>query len=359
MTVSTILDDLQALRAKAEGQLAAADDLDSIEAVRIEFLGRKGAISLLKRNLKDVAPEDRPKVGTEANAISEWLETELNQKKDALEVAALNQKLAGETIDITMPGVVQGQGGAHPITRMMDELAELFGRLGFTCLDDTACPEVETEYYNFDALNFPAHHPARDMQDTFYTDAGENVVLRSQTSNAQIRHMQKFKPPIRVISPGRVYRNEDVSRQKHVLFHQCEGLVVDKHITVAHLKGTLNHFIEEMFGLDDNGNPRATRFRTSYFPFTEPSMEMDVMYRRQINGEWKEDWLEILGCGMVDPNVLSEVGVDPEEYTGFAFGMGVERLAMLKYGIHNIRDFFINDQRFLRRHNWAGLSLFK
>lgn len=348
--VTDLLTQLDALQAEGLAKLADVNDLTALEDLRVAYLGRKGAINQLKRGLKDVPADERPAVGAKANAVSEALDTAITEKHDTLARAAMAERLQAETIDITMPGVVTPLGGAHPLTRMMDELTDIFGRMGFTCLDDTACPEVETEYYNFDALNFPASHPARDMQDTFYTDAGPKVVLRSQTSNAQIRHMEKHKPPIRVISPGRVFRNEDVSRKKHVLFHQCEGLVVAEGIHVGHLKGTLNTFITELFGLDSSGQPPKTRLRTSYFPFTEPSMEMDVWYERTINGETKADWLEILGCGMVDPNVLEEVGIDSERYTGFAFGMGVERLAMLKYGIHNIRAFYENDLRFLTTH---------
>lgn len=346
-TAPSLIEQLDSLQQSGLEELQSIDSLEALEALRVGYLGRKGQINQLKRGLKDVAAEDRPAVGAKANEVSATLDNAIEAKRDTLARAAMVEKLANETIDVTMPGVAIPAGGAHPITRMMDELTDIFARMGFTCLDDTACPEVETEYYNFDALNFPASHPARDMQDTFYTDAGEKVVLRSQTSNAQIRHMEKHKPPIRVISPGRVFRNEDVSRKKHVLFHQCEGLVVAEGIHVGHLKGVLNTFITELFGLDSKGQPRKTRLRTSYFPFTEPSMEMDVWYERTVNGETKADWLEILGCGMVDPNVLEEVGIDSERYTGFAFGMGVERLAMLKYGIHNIRAFYENDARFL------------
>lgn len=342
MTVSTLTDELHALKQTAQQAIDAADTADGIEVVRVEYLGRKGKINAIKRGLKDVSADDRPKIGALANEVSDALTVALDEKAFAFKHAALAEQLKAETIDVTMPGNYSVAGRAHPLTQMIEELVTIFHGMGFAVLDDNACPEVETEYFNFDALNFPADHPARDMQDTYYTDVAPNVVLRSQTSNAQIRHMQKNKPPIQVVSPGRVYRNEDVSRQKHVLFHQMEGMLVDKNITVAHLKGVLNEFIRQLFGEE-----RPTRFRTSYFPFTEPSMEMDVLYKRTIDGVEREDWMEILGCGMIDPNVLTEVGVDPNEYSGFAFGMGVERLAMLKYGIHNIRDFYTNDVRFL------------
>lgn len=345
MTVSTLFDELNRLEEQAQQAAEAADSMDAVDTVRVEYLGRKGKINGIKRGLKDVSPEERPKVGALANEISDKLTTMLDAKTFQFKQAALAEQLKAETIDVTMPGNVRFAGKAHPLTQMMEELVDIFHGMGFAVLDDNACPEVETEYFNFDALNFPADHPARDMQDTYYTNVGEKVVLRSQTSNAQIRHMAKNKPPIQVVSPGRVYRNEDVSRQKHVLFHQMEGMLVDKGVTVAHLKGVLNEFIKQLFGEE-----RPTRFRTSYFPFTEPSMEMDVLYKRTIDGVEREDWMEILGCGMIDPNVLEEVGIDPNEYSGFAFGMGVERLAMLKYGIHNIRDFYTNDVRFLERY---------
>jgi phenylalanyl-tRNA synthetase alpha chain len=237
----------------------------------------------------------------------------------------------------------------HPLSQITEDVCRLFEGMGFSVLDDNACPEVETEFFNFEALNFPADHPARDMQDTYYTEVASNVLLRSQTSNAQIRHMSQHKPPIRVIAPGRVYRNEEVSSRKYVLFHQIEGLYVDKNVTFADLKGTLNAFITELFG----GNERPTRFRPSYFPFTEPSAEVDVQCLFCQGDGCKvcghSGWLEILGAGMVHPNVLENCGIDSTVYQGFAFGMGVERLAMLRDAIDDIRIFYTNDQRFLKQ----------
>ncbi len=334
--------ELETLHQSAKAELNTANNVQAVDELRVKYLGRKGQINDIKRNLKDVSNEDRPIIGALANEVSNALQEQIEAKLDSLKEVEINTRIQSETLDVTMPGVFHRQGVLHPLTRMTEELSEMFRSMGFDVIDDNFCPEVETDYYNFDALNFPPNHPARDMQDTFYTDVDSHVLLRSQTSNSQIRYMEKNPLPVRVISPGRVYRNEDVSRQKNVLFHQLEGLLVDEDVTVSDLKGILQEFIKRLFGEE-----RPTRFRTSYFPFTEPSMEMDVLYKRTINGQTKEDWLEIMGCGMVDPNVLENCGIDAEKYTGFAFGMGIERLAMLKYNIHNIRDFYQNDLRFL------------
>lgn len=335
--------ELEALQGEAREALENAGNVQAVDDIRVQYLGRKGKINDIKRGLKDVSPEERPAIGALANEISDALEAQIEERLEALKQQEIQAKIAGETLDVTMPGVYLPQGVAHPLTRITEELCEIFRSMGFDVIDDNFCPEVETEYYNFDALNFPPDHPAKDMQDTFYTDVAPQVLLRSQTSNAQIRYMEGHDLPVRVVSPGRVYRNEDVSSKKNVLFHQIEGLLVDEDVTVADLKGVLQEFIKRLFGEE-----RPTRFRTSYFPFTEPSMEMDVLYSRMVNGQKKEEWLEIMGCGMVDPNVLANVGIDPERYTGFAFGMGIERLAMLKYNITNIRDFYTNDLRFLK-----------
>ena len=346
--MSTQLDlkhELQAMRDQAMAALESAESLQAVEDVRLQYLGRKGQINEIKRNLKDVSNDERPLIGALANEISDALTGKIDEKLAAFKTAEIEARIASEAIDVTMPGAAVRQGGIHPLTRITDEVTAIFTSMGFAVIDDNFCPEIETDYYNFDALNFPQNRPARDMQDTFYTDVAPQVLLRSQTSNAQIRYMEKNPLPVRVVSPGRVYRNEDVSSKKNVLFHQLEGLLVDEGVTVAHLKGVLQEFIKHLFGEE-----RPTRFRTSYFPFTEPSMEMDVLYKRTVNGQVKEDWLEIMGCGMVDPNVLTNCGIDAEKYTGFAFGMGIERLAMLKYGIHNIRDFYANDMRFLKAH---------
>ncbi len=340
--------ELEALRQEAEAALNAAMEKNAVEAVRIEYLGRKGRITAVMRSLKDVLAEERPVIGALANEIQEALAAQVEEKLAVLRQREIAEKLKSETIDVTMPGVYQPLGQVHPVTHVIQEISEIFLGMGFEVLDDAVCPEVETEYYNFEALNFPPHHPARDMQDTFFTDAGPQVLLRSQTSNAQIRYMEKHKPPLRVVAPGRVYRNEEVNSRKFVLFHQLEGLLVDEDVTFSDLKGVLHEFIRHFFG-----GERKTRFRASFFPFTEPSAEVDVECifcsgnGCQVCGQL--GWLEILGAGMVDPNVLENVGIDSERYTGFAFGMGIERLAMLKYQIQDIRLFYNNDLRFLKQ----------
>ncbi len=319
-----------------------------IEEVKNTYLSRKSELNNIKKNLKDLSNEDKRIVGSLSNQITKDIEEKLNEKYDFFYQKELNEKLEKERIDITLPGSYTPYGKVHPLTQTIDEIVEIFQGMGFSLVKNENSPEVETEYFNFDMLNTPKDHPARDMQDTFYTEVAKNVVLRSQTSGAQIHEMLTHTPPIRVIAPGRVYRKESVSARKNNLFHQIEGLIVDKDITFADLKGVMNEFLRLYFGA-----ARPTRFRSSFFPFTEPSAEVDVQC---IMCEGKgcrvcsgTGWLEILGCGMVDPNVLNNVGVDPEIYTGFAFGMGVERLAMLKWGIDDIRLFFNNDVRFLKQ----------
>ena len=319
-----------------------------IEEVRNTYLSRKSELNNIKKNLKDMSNEDKRIVGSMSNMITKDLEEKLNEKYQTFYQKELNEKLEKERIDITLPGSFVPYGNVHPLTQTIDEIVEIFQGMGFSLVHNENSPEVETEYFNFDMLNIPQDHPARDMQDTFYTKVADNVVLRSQTSGAQIHEMLNNKPPIRVISPGRVYRCESVSARKNNLFHQIEGLLVDKDITFADLKGIMNEFLRLYFGA-----ARPTRFRNSFFPFTEPSAEVDVQCImcegkgcRTCSGT---GWLEILGCGMVDPNVLRNVGIDPEVYSGFAFGMGVERLAMLKWAIDDIRLFFNNDARFLKQ----------
>lgn len=340
---------LKQLQTEAREALEKARTLDEVEALRIQFLGRKeGRLTGIKRGLKDIPESDRPAIGALANEVSDAIEALLETRLSELKRQAIEAQLVQEKLDVTMPGTYLPVGQRHPLTLVTDEVVEIFLGMGFSCIDDNVCPEVETEYYNFEALNFPADHPARDMQDTFYTDAGAQVLLRSQTSNAQIRYMEHHQPPIRVVAPGRVYRNEEVSSRKGVLFHQIEGLLVDDKTTFADLKGVLHEFVKRFFG-----GERPTRFRNSFFPFTEPSAEVDVQCIL-CNGQGcrtcgHHGWLEILGAGMVDPNVLKGVGIDPEQYQGFAFGMGVERLAMLKYSIRDLRMFYNNDVRFLRQ----------
>lgn len=319
-----------------------------IDEVRNTFLSRKSELNNIKKNLKDMSNDDKRIVGSMSNQITKDIEEKLNEKFQNFYQKELNEKLQKESIDVTLPGSFTPYGKVHPLTQTVDEIVEIFQGMGFSLVHNENSPEVETEYFNFDMLNIPKDHPARDMQDTFYTKVADNVCLRSQTSGAQIHEMLNSKPPIRVIAPGRVYRCESVSARKNNLFHQIEGLLVDKDITFADLKGVMNEFLRLYFG-----SARPTRFRNSFFPFTEPSAEVDVQC---IMCEGKgcricsgTGWLEILGSGMVDPNVLRGVGIDPEVYSGFAFGMGVERLAMLKWAIDDIRLFFNNDVRFLKQ----------
>ncbi len=350
---NTLLQDLNALGETAQAAVDAAGSTDALEALRVQYLGRKGQITGLLRGLKDVPAEERPAVGEQVNQLQQALAERIDAKLAALNSAEIAKRLESEAIDVTMPGVYRPMGSPHPLRLVTQQICEVFQGMGFTVMDDQACPEVETDYYNFDALNFPADHPARDMQDTYYTTAGPNVLLRSQTSNAQIRHMEKTKPPIRVISPGRVYRNEEVNARKFVLFHQLEGLLVDTDVTFGDLKGVIQEFIKLFFAEGDKIVERPTRFRASFFPFTEPSAEVDVQcIFCKGNGCTTcggRGWLEIMGCGMVDPNVLETVGIDSEKYTGFAFGMGIECLAILKYAVPDIRLFFNGDLRFLNQ----------
>ena len=339
---------LEKIHANALEAIAKINSTADIEEVRNAFLSRKSELNNIKKNLKDLSNDDKRIVGSLSNQITKDIEEKLNEKFQEFYKKELDEKLEKERIDITLPGSFKPFGKVHPLTQTVDEIVEIFQGMGFSLVHNENSPEVETEYFNFDMLNIPKDHPARDMQDTFYTQNASNVVLRSQTSGAQIHEMLTSKPPIRVISPGRVYRCESVSARKNNLFHQIEGLIVDKDITFADLKGVMNEFLRLYFGA-----ARPTRFRNSFFPFTEPSAEVDVQCImcegkgcRTCSGT---GWLEILGCGMVDPNVLRNVGIDPEVYTGFAFGMGVERLAMLKWAIDDIRLFFNNDARFLKQ----------
>ena len=339
---------LEKIYASANDDLSKAQTISDLDEIRAKYLSRKGEFNEIKKNLKNLSDEDKRIVGSLANEITRNLETSIQAKHDEFYKKELDEKLAKERIDVTLPGKFTPRGKVHPITSTTNEIVTSLQSLGFSVIPDALSPEVETEYFNFDMLNVPKDHPARDVQDTFYTLNAKNVVLRSQTSGAQIHVMEEQKPPIRVIAPGRVYRNENINARKYNFFHQIEGLYVDKDITFGDLKGVLNEFIRIYFGAS-----RPTRFRSSFFPFTEPSAEVDVQC---IMCEGKgcktcsgTGWLEILGCGMVDPNVLRGVGIDPDVYTGFAFGMGVERLAMLKYAIDDIRLFFNNDVRFLKQ----------
>ncbi len=336
------------IRNLALAEIEKAVDLKSLDEVKNKYLSRNSEFNNLKKGMKDLTPEQRPVIGALLNKVSSELEKLVNDKNDIFYKKELNERLLKEKIDVSADGEYLSVGHVHPLTQTVNEIVEIFQHLGFSLVNSEYSPEVEVEKVNFDMLNFPAEHPAKDMQDTFYCEGASNVILRSQTSNSQVRQMLNSRPPIKIISPGRVYRNESVSARKNNLFHQIEGLYVDKNVTMAQLKGVLNEFVRLYFG-----SSRPTRFRSSYFPFTEPSVEIDVQC---IMCQGKgcsvcsgTGWLEILGAGMVDPNVLKGVDIDPNIYSGFAFGMGVERLTMLKYAIDDIRLFFNNDTRFLKQ----------
>ncbi len=333
-------DTARALLAQAEKAITdARDDLRALEALRVRFLGRKGELTALFKNLGQVDPDQRPVVGKVLNEVKARLEMLLEEAIQGAKEQAARQ---GEAVDITAPGRRPLRGRLHPITQTAMEIASIFNRLGFETVEG---PEVELDYYNFEALNIPKDHPARDMQDTFYVS--EDVVLRTHTSPLQVRTMERKKPPIKIIAPGKAYRcDSDVTHSP--MFHQVEGLMVGKGVSFGDLKGVLTVFVHQMFGPDV-----GLRFRPSFFPFTEPSAEVDIQCVICKGAGCRvcsqSGWLEILGSGMVDPEVFKMVGYDPEEVTGFAFGMGIERIAMLKYGINDLRLFFENDLRFLRQ----------
>lgn len=339
---------LQKIYDAASADLAKSTSISDIEELKLKYLSRKGELNSIKKNLKDLSDEDKRVVGAFANEIANKLETEVKAKYDEFYKKELDEKLKKEKIDVTLTGKYIPQGHVHPITATIDEIVDIFHTLGFSVAPDKNSPEVETENYHFDKLNFPKDHPARDMQDTFYTTIAPHVILRGQTSGAQVRVMEDMKPPIKIIAPGRVYRNENINSRKNNFFHQIEGLYIDKNVTFADLKGVLNEFLRLYFGAS-----RPTRFRSSFFPFTEPSVEIDVQCIMCQGKGCKTcsgtGWLEILGAGMVDVNVLKASNIDSEVYSGFAFGMGVERLSMLKYAIDDIRLFFNNDERFLEQ----------
>ena len=326
------MNDLQDVLEQALGEVAAAADARALDAARVRHLGKKGLITQRLKTLGGLPAEQRRAAGQEVNRAKDAVRDAIEARQAALGREQLAERLTAERIDVTLPARGQRPGGLHPVTLVLQDIARLFGEIGFEVVDG---PEIEDNYHNFEALNIPAHHPARAMHDTFYLDA--DLLLRTHTSNVQARHMKTTRPPIRVIAPGRVYRCD--SDMTHTpMFHQVEGIMVDEGVTFAHLKGVLEEFARHIFGADIR-----TRFRPSYFPFTEPSAEVDILGD---NG-----WLEILGCGMVHPVVLNNVGIDSRRYSGFAFGMGAERIAMLRYGIDDIRLFFENDLRFLRQFN--------
>ncbi|WP_110687403.1 phenylalanine--tRNA ligase subunit alpha [Salinicola aestuarinus] len=339
------MDHLPALVSEAKAAIAAAEDAQSLDQVRVRFLGKKGEITALLKGLGKLPAEDRPAAGERINEAKQLLQQELDARKQALEQAEMASRLDAERVDVTLPGRGEPGGGLHPITKTLERIEGLFQRIGF---DVAVGPEIEDDFHNFEALNIPAHHPARGMADTFYFDAKR--LLRTHTSPVQVRTMQSQEPPIRIVCPGRVYRSD--SDLTHTpMFHQVEGLLVDEGVSFADLKGTIADFLQAFFERDD----LEVRFRPSYFPFTEPSAEVDIQCV-MCRGEGcrvcsRSGWLEVMGCGMVHPAVFSHAGVDAERFTGFAFGMGAERLAMLRYGVNDLRLFFDNDLRFLRQFN--------
>jgi len=332
---------LESLQSEALAAIAQSEALSDLEAVRVAYFGKKGALSLLMKGLSQLSAEERPAAGARINQVRAAVQQALDKRTDALQQAALNQRLAAERIDVTLPARGENSGGLHPVTRTLERVVQFFSHIGFSVAEG---PEVEDDYHNFEALNIPAHHPARAMHDTFYFDATR--LLRTHTSPVQIRTMQKSQPPIRIVCPGRVYRcDSDITHSP--MFHQIEGLIIDEGISFADLKGTIEAFLRVFFE-----KPLGVRFRPSFFPFTEPSAEVDMQRVRTLeSGETQTDWLEVMGCGMVHPKVLEMSGIDPQRYSGFAFGMGPERLAMLRYGVDDLRLFYDNDLRFLRQFN--------
>ncbi|MAI00295.1 MAG: phenylalanine--tRNA ligase subunit alpha [SAR116 cluster bacterium] len=339
------------LKSDTIARIEAADSLNALEAIRVDSLGKKGSVSLAMRSLGQLEGDARREAGQQLNAIKESITTALEARKSTLAEAALNEKLASETVDISLAPRPEAEGCIHPLSRTLEEVTAIFAEMGFTVAEG---PDIESDYYNFTALNIPPEHPARQEHDTFYLtpDAeGRRKVLRTHTSPVQIRTMEKIKPPIRIIAPGRTYRS-DHDATHSPMFHQCEGLVIGKDIHMGHLKGCLIDFCRAFFGVDD----LPVRFRPSYFPFTEPSAEVDIGCSREGGGlkiGAGDDWLEILGSGMVNPRVLQHCGIDPDEYQGFAFGMGLERIAMLKYGIPDLRPFYDSDLRWMRHYGFV------
>jgi phenylalanyl-tRNA synthetase alpha chain len=337
------MQDLEQLTREAESAIEGADSLSDLDQLRVQYLGKKGKLTELLKGLGKLPADERPQAGQEINKSKQALNKRIDERRLQLEKEQVAARLAAETIDVTLPGRRQSSGGLHPVTRTVQRISALWSQLGFTVAEG---PEVEDDYHNFEALNIPAHHPARAMHDTFYFDA--HKLLRTHTSPVQIRVMENEAPPLRVIAPGRVYRcDSDLTHSP--MFHQVEGLVVDEQVTFADLKGALDQFLQAYFEQDD----LKTRFRPSYFPFTEPSAEVDIQCV-MCGGEGcrvcsHTGWLEVMGCGMVHPEVFRHVGIDTEKYTGYAFGLGVERLAMLRYGVNDLRLFFENDLRFLRQ----------
>ena len=353
------MEDLESLKAQILNSIEAAGDIKSLEDIRISSMGKKGTITEQMKGLGALPLEQKIEMGKKLNIVKAEIEQALTKQKTVLETKELNEKLQKETIDITLPVRPETQGRIHPVSKIYEEVVAIFGQMGFEVAEG---PDIEDQFHNFNALNMPANHPARQMQDTFYLpntndgnfDMDNSYVIRTHTSGIQIRTMENKKPPIRIIAPGRTYRS-DYDATHTPMFHQVEGLVIDKNITMAHLKGCLYDFVKAFFELDEI----PVRYRPSYFPFTEPSAEMDIgclKSKTELKIGAGNDWLEILGCGMVHPNVLKSGGIDPDEYQGFAFGVGIDRLAMLKYGIPDLRTFFESDVRWIKNYGFAPLD---
>ncbi len=334
---------LQEITKRAMEQIEAADEMTALNDVRVAILGKKGELTAVLKSMKDVKPEDRPAVGQLVNETRSAIEEKLAEAKERLEGAEMEMRLKSEVIDVTLPAKKAKIGHLHPNTNVLQEVEDIFVGMGYEVVEG---PEVEYDYYNFEALNIPANHPAKDEQDTFYIN--KDILLRTQTSPVQVRVMEKGKLPIRMIAPGRVFRSDEVDATHSPSFHQIEGMVIDKNITFADLKGTLQEFVKQLFGADTK-----VKFRPHHFPFTEPSAEMDVSCFKCGGKGCRfckgEGWIEILGCGMVHPKVLKMSGIDPNEYQGFAFGLGLERITLLKYEIDDMRMLYENDDRFLKQ----------
>ena len=328
LTLKQLVNELEILESDAAKEIAAAENSESIEKLRLGFLGKKGKLSLLLGEMKNLSSEERPLIGQRANILKNQLQELIKEKLEILKTQALTQILIKETIDVTAPPTGVAEGHRHPLITTTEQIIDLFLGLGYQVAEG---PEIENDYYNFEALNIPPDHPARDMQDTFYL--GSEYLLRTHTSPVQIRCLETKKPPVRIVSPGRVYRRDAVDATHSPVFHQIEVLAIDENLDFSHLRGTVMAFLKAFFG------DLPIRFRASYFPFTEPSAEVDV--------QWRGKWLEVMGCGMVDPAVLEELGIDPEKYSGFAAGLGVDRFCIVRHGVDDIRKLYTSDLRFL------------
>ena len=353
------MSDIDVIKSEIEKQIESACDLKTLDDVRVNALGKKGRITELLKTLGSMPIDERIEFGKKINTVKAELDAMISNQKQILETKQLNEKLKKEVIDVTLPVRPETQGRIHPVSKVYEEVVAIFSEMGFDVADG---PDIEDQFHNFNALNTPPNHPARQMQDTFYInndvtkefDMDNAYVVRTQTSSVQVRTMEKQQPPIRIIAPGRTYRS-DYDATHSPMFHQVEGLVIDKKTTMADLKGCLYDFMKEFFEVDD----LPVRFRPSYFPFTEPSAEMDIgclITKSELKIGAGTDWLEVLGCGMVHPNVLKSCGIDPEEYQGFAFGVGLDRLAMLKYGIPDLRTFFESDIRWIKNYGFTPLD---